>query len=89
MATYNEVLAALDFNDTTVAQLQLEGLGTADGLRIMTYEDLTYLSRTVMRNDPPVGTYFSIVSVKLLKAFKYSTLAPKLYWSLFCRFFVP
>ena len=71
MATYNEVLSALDFNDTTVAQLQLEGLGTADGLRIMTYEDLTYLSRTVMRNAPPVGTYFSMVSVKLLKAFKY------------------
>jgi hypothetical protein len=71
MATYNEVLAALDFNETTVAQLHLEGLGTADGLRIMTYEDLDYLSGTVMRNNPPAGTYFSIVSVKLLKAFKY------------------
>jgi hypothetical protein len=40
MATYNEVLATLDFNKTTVAQLHLEGLGMADGLRIMTYEDL-------------------------------------------------
>jgi hypothetical protein len=72
MATYNEVLAALDFNETTVAQLHLEGLGMADGLRIMTYEDLDYLSHTVMHgNNPPAGTYFLIVSVKLLKAFKY------------------
>ena len=37
----------------------------------MTYEDLDGLSRNVMHNNPPEGTYFSIVSVKLLKAFKY------------------
>jgi hypothetical protein len=54
-----------------VAQLHEEGLGLADGLRIMTYEDLDGLSRNVMHNNPPEGTYFSIVSVKLLKAFKY------------------
>ena len=44
---------------------------SADGLRIMTYEDLDGLSRNVMRNNPPAGTYFSIISVKLLKAFEY------------------
>ena len=52
MATYDEVLAALDFNETTVAQLHEEGLRSADGLRIMTYEDLDYLSRNVMHNSP-------------------------------------
>ena len=39
IVTYNEVLAALDSNEMTMAHLHLEGLGMANGLRIMTYED--------------------------------------------------
>ena len=36
-----------------MAQLHEEGLGSADGLRIMTYEDLDGLSRNARHNNPP------------------------------------